>query len=316
MKKFLSMGILLLGFVFSFSQEAINNSSSQTQKEGDEIKHSLFVSNPVMINSNEKSAMIILELLKMNFEKEGYVLTDDSSAKADFIVKSKVIKFDDERAQFTMTMYKNGIAYKTVESILTNEDLLDLFLSRMVVTLESAKKLSETKMYGNAIVEEEPLSMNEEKYKIKGEISLGAYMGNIEYDVLYLDAASPAIHNLPIFFTVGVSYNRPDYFITLKTKSFVQALGMDIGYFKVFSRKPSSYYLGGEIGAGMYWGPDGTGNYNQYFGPSFSASTGYIFNRISSVYIRPEGKLDISYRKINTDNSIIVGVSLYITISI
>lgn len=260
----------------------------------------IFVKDIEGININSKTKPIIMELLKMELNSYGYITVDAESVPHEYTLHVQIIKFEETRAYFVATMYKGNLKEYYIKKIITESDKIDVFIARLVKALVKKESIDETKDVANILAEEETVSDFEQKMKMKIEGDVGIHFGTVELNT------DRNYHYLPAYIGLGIGFYHPDFFFSIKSFSIIQGLGIKIGMYKIANRKSNSLFFGGDVGAGVLWGP--FSYYNVYMGelvndldpyvaPVVSVSVGGIFFRTMKVSLKPEMRLELNFRK-------------------
>ncbi len=253
----------------------------------------VYIGEPDLVNVNEKMYTVIPELLKIEISKFGLSIMDSLTENTDYILNSKVVRFEDNRAYLILQLMKDNKLENEVSRIITAQDKLDIFVSRALDALINRKEFKETKEYGKTISEEETLSDLEEPFKFKSSLGIGAHLGTLE-------SRTPDYSYLPVFVNLAGYFIKPDYMLSVQTLSPFQALGLKIGGYKIHSRNVHSIFYGGAFGVGVFWGPSNTvtgTSIDPFFAPTASLSIGGLINRTSTVVVKPELELGFQMRK-------------------
>ena len=275
----------------------------------------IFVENPELVNTNDEMQEVIKEIVILKLQGMGYDVVLDTLKNVDYTIKIKIIRFEDTRAYFGINLFKDDALLRGIQNIITDEDKLDIFISRLLLSVMNAKNLEDTKLYGNTIAEEDVISNIEEKFITRFGLSIGAHLGTVE-------TISPDYHYLPVHFDIGVNFFKPDYFISLNCLSIVQAAGIKVGMYKIRSRNLNSFYYGGSFGVGVFYGPYYVSNtttgtqytdLSPFLTPSLGFAFGHLFNRTSSISLKPELEISFQYRK-SPDVQIISSANFYLTV--
>lgn len=279
-------------------------------------QNSIYIREIEGLNVNQKTKPIIAELLKMEFEGYGYTVMESESIPHEYTLKVDIIRFEAERAYFIATLYKGETKEHYIKKIITDSDKLDIFISRTVKAIVNRESIDETKDVANVLAEEETISENEQKMKMKMEGDVGIHFGTVELN------ADRNYHYLPAYLALGVAFYHPDFFFSIKSFSFVQGLGLRIGMYKIANRNVNSYFFGADIGAGVLWGP--YSYYNDYWdelvdvtdpyvAPVAAVSFGGMFFRTMKVSLKPELRLEFNFRK-STTLEVVSALNGFVTI--
>jgi len=128
---------------------------------------------------------------------------------------------------------------------------------------------------------------------------------------------------------MGVSYRNDDYLFYLKTPSLFHAMGLRLGAAKFNKFKNIDYYYGGDVGGALFYGTYILSQYNSnlnimepiqrvepYFAPLASATFGLLFFKERTASLRPEIRIEASYRNLDNDSYYFASVYAYLTILI
>ncbi|HAV92279.1 TPA: hypothetical protein DCW38_03765 [candidate division WOR-3 bacterium] len=260
----------------------------------------IFVKDIEGVNINSKTKPAIMELLKMELNSYDYITVDSDTVPHEYTLHVQIIKFEETRAYFVATMFKGNVKEYYVKKIINESDKIDVFIARVVKALVNKETIDETKDVANVLAEEETVSDFEQKMKLKMEGDVGIHFGTVELN------ADRNYHYLPAYIGLGVGFYHPDFFFSIKSLSIIQGLGIKIGMYKIANRKSNSLFFGGDVGAGVLWGP--FSYYDAYFdqllddidpyvAPVVSLSVGGIFFRTMKVSLKPEMRLEFNFRK-------------------
>lgn len=277
----------------------------------------VFFEDPKLVNVHEKMKEIVKELQIAKIKTLGYTV-DSLSENSDYQIRTKIIRFEDGRAYYTMQLMQNSELIFEVSKIITDGDKLDLFIERMLFSLMNQQDFKDSKIVGNVIVEEETLSDIKEPFKTSFALGIGAHLGTIE-------SITPDYHYLPVFTNLSLYFTKPEYMFSIQSSNFFEGLGLRIGSYKITTKEVNALFYGGAVGVGVFWGPyystyvDYAGNTIQrtstdpFLSPIVSASIGGLFNRTSTVVLKPELEISIEYRKSNTVQ-LITSANVYISL--
>jgi len=277
----------------------------------------VYIHKPDMINVKSNMQEIITELQAIEIQKLGYQI-DSIPENSDYQIKSRIIRFEDERAYYVAQLLQNDKLEFEVSRIITSEDKLDIFTGRIMTALMNRENIEDTKEVGKTITEEETLSDAKEQFESHFSLGLGAHLGTVE-------STAPDYHYLPVFANLSMYFTKPDYMFSVQTVNVFEGLGLKVGTYRINSRNVNSFFYGGAIGAAVLWGPyTATGtNWNNetytytdidpFFAPVFSASIGGLFNRTSNIVLKPEFELSFMYKK-TTSYQIISSAGIYISL--